>query len=374
MTYRVWLRRGSPSQPKMHRRGHEVRLADLGNAAARETFVTATPHLAIWTRLFRGMIANGRDLRWIGRGPGVGRDARIAYSSLMGRYMARAYLTTEERVRRLVPLDVAKARLVRKGFHIEKASSGFLADWIGWDSDGLVIAEAKGSFDRGVGNWIGPTSTPLMLCTAKKQIRRTLVVGPKGGEVPAKRWAVVSRWGTEENGKDPTIMAWCEDDRRRAGTNRPDALARGDLMALRGILAEADLDGVVTGLGHGRTWENQIVERSFADRSADRTLAIDDWSLGPGLVAAVGPFGPLPLLGAEDLELADRMRERSQEVAFVSLSRNYIDDPYRDHRWSNYGDELRFAEDVIRLERASRQAGLTVVWPRLRQRVELARD
>ena len=369
----MWLRRGSPSQPEMHRRGHEVRLADLGNAAARETFVTATPHLAIWTRLFRGMIANGRDLRWIGKGPGVGRDSRIAYSSLMGRYMARAYLTTEEQVRRLVPLDVAKARLVRNGFHIEKASSGFLADWIGWDSDGLVIAEAKGSFDRGVGNWFGPTSTPTMLCTAKKQIRRTLVVGPKGGEVPTKRWAVVSRWGTEENGKDPTIVAWCEDDRRRAVTNRPD-LARGDLMALRGILAEADLDGVVTGLGHGRTWENQAVERSFADRSAYRTLVIDDWSLGPGLVAAVGPFGPLPLLGTEDLGLADRMRERSQEVAFVSLSRNYIDDPYRDHTLSDYGDELRFAEDGIRLERASRQAGLTVVWPRLGQRVELARD
>ena len=102
------------------------------------------------------MIANGTDLRWIGKGPGVGRDARIAYSSLMGRYMARAYLTTEERVLRLVPLNVAEDRLGQAGFRIERGSPGYLADWIGWDSDGLVIAEAKGSFDRSVRNWARP--------------------------------------------------------------------------------------------------------------------------------------------------------------------------------------------------------------------------
>lgn len=154
--YRVSLRRVSPSHPDLRGDNYPVDLTDLDNAAARETFVTATPHLAIWTRLFRGMIANGTDLRWIGKGPGVGRDARIAYSSLMGRYMARAYLTTEERVLRLVPLNVAEDRLGQAGFRIERGSPGYLADWIGWDSDGLVIAEAKGSFDRSVRNWARP--------------------------------------------------------------------------------------------------------------------------------------------------------------------------------------------------------------------------
>ena len=288
--------------------------------------------------------------------------------------MARAYLTTEEQVRQLVPLDVAKARLVRKGFHIEKASSGFLADWIGWDSDGLVIAEAKGSFDRAVRNWARPPYTPEMLRTAIRQVKRTLVVGPKGRELPAKRWAVVSRWGTEENGKDPTIVAWRDGDRGRAAASDLGALEGEDSAALQGVLVEADLNGVVAGMGHGRSEGNQAMNRSIADRSAYRRLVFGDWSSGPGLVAAVGPFGPLPLLGAEDLELADRMRERSQEVAFVSLSRNYIDNPYRDHTWSDNGDELRFADDGIRLERASLQAGLTVVWPRRRERVELARD
>lgn len=365
----------------MHGRNHKVELTDLGNAAARETFVTATPHLAIWTRLFRGMIANGRDLRWIGKGLGVGRDARIAYSSLMGRYMARAYLTTQERVRRLVPLDVAEDWLGQAGFRIRRRSPGFLADWIGWDSDGLVIAEAKGSFDRGVGNWLGPTSTPGMLCTAKKQIRRTSVVAPSGQEVRAKCWAVVSRWGTEENRRDPTILAWHDDDRGRPEQCHAGRFAWNDSETLRRILVEADLDGVVTGLGHGRPEESPAANRSIAEPSAYRRLAINGFSLDPGLVAAVGPFGPLPLLGTEDLELADRMRDRSQQVAFVSLSGDYIEDPHRDHvddlhsgrTLSGYEDIPQLGWSDIGLERASKQAGLTVVWPRRRERVELAR-
>ena len=57
----------------------------IGNAAARETLVTATPHMAaIWTDLFQSLIVPGSELRWRGAGPGVGRDARIAYSSLLG--------------------------------------------------------------------------------------------------------------------------------------------------------------------------------------------------------------------------------------------------------------------------------------------------
>ena len=70
-----------------------VRLPEFGVAAARETFLTTTvPFAAAWTDLFGEMIADCRVLRWRGNGPGVSRDARIAYSGLLGRFMARAYL------------------------------------------------------------------------------------------------------------------------------------------------------------------------------------------------------------------------------------------------------------------------------------------
>ena len=116
----VWLRRGKPSVPKPHGVRHDLTLSVIGHVAARETFVTATSHMAaIWTDLFRSMIAPGSELRWRGDGPGIGRDARIAYSSLLGRYMARAYLTEHERVRVLVPLDVAKCWLRETGSEYE---------------------------------------------------------------------------------------------------------------------------------------------------------------------------------------------------------------------------------------------------------------
>ena len=195
--------------------------------------------------------------------------------------MARAYLTTQEGIRHLVPLDVAEDRLRQEDYRIEKASRGYLADWIGLDSVGLVIAEAKGSFDPGVRNWRGPTDTPRTLCTAMKQMRRTLVVAPHGRRVPARRWAVVSRWRTEENGKDPTILASRDDDRGRPERSQAGRLALNDSVVLRQIFAEADFEGVAAGLGHGRNSENRAADESVEDPSADRTLVIDDLSLGP---------------------------------------------------------------------------------------------
>ena len=89
----LWLRRGAPSRSHAPGALSSIQLSELGVAAARETFLTATvPFAAAWTGLFGEMIADCRVLRWRENGPGVGRDARIAYSGLLGRYMARAYL------------------------------------------------------------------------------------------------------------------------------------------------------------------------------------------------------------------------------------------------------------------------------------------
>ena len=49
------------------------------------------------------MLVEDCGLRWAGGGPGVGRDAPIAYSSLLGRCMARAYFTSQEGRAWLVP-------------------------------------------------------------------------------------------------------------------------------------------------------------------------------------------------------------------------------------------------------------------------------
>ena len=146
----VWLRRGNSSDPDFYAPGKysDFELAAVGNAAAREIFLTATSHMvAIWTDLSQSIIAPGPELRWLDDGLGVGRDARIAYSSLLGRYLARAYLTKHEGVSVLVPLDVAK-RWFRKTLYVigkDPPRRGDEADWVGLDSQGFVIVEAIGS-------------------------------------------------------------------------------------------------------------------------------------------------------------------------------------------------------------------------------------
>ena len=102
-------------------------LQELGLAAARETFTTDTRlFAAVWADLFRSMLTPSDALRkWRDSGPGIGHDARVAYSSLLGRYMARAYLMANESFRVLVPLDTARQAFQSQNrYYIEKKPTG----------------------------------------------------------------------------------------------------------------------------------------------------------------------------------------------------------------------------------------------------------
>ena len=96
--------------------------------------------VAIWTDLFdRLLLPNCSDLRRCGNGPGIGRDAYTAYSGLLDRYMARAYLTEHEASRILVPLATAKRCLEGTPYVIKKdpPNQCHEADRIGLDDSGL---------------------------------------------------------------------------------------------------------------------------------------------------------------------------------------------------------------------------------------------
>ena len=242
----LWLRRGTPSRPDAPGTFTSIRLVELGVAAARETFLTATvPFAAAWTNLFREMLADSHRLQWLGNGPGVGRDARIAYSGLLGRYMARAYLTAYEGICDLIPLDEAKRRLEGTPFSIrkERPGRGHEADWIGHDNRGrVVIAEAKGSFDPGVRAWSGPVYRPAVLQTAIEQAGRTAVfVDWQGTPLRVTRWAIASRWANQCNERIPTLLAWDPDE---------EELGPDEYRQLAYHLRRADVDGVMNGLGH----------------------------------------------------------------------------------------------------------------------------
>ena len=358
-SHSVWLRRSDPSIPNPSGVWRNLTLSMIGNAAARETFVTATSHMAaIWTDLFQSMITPGPELRWCGNGPGIGRDARIAYSSLLGRYMARAYLTEHEGVRVLVPLDVAKCRLQGMPYVIKKdppSSRGLEADWIGVDDSKLVIVEAKGTFNRGVKTWRGPYSQPQILRTAIEQAERTAVFAcSTHRKLPAKRWAIASRWGTVDNHRDPTLLAWDPEEEK---------LGEDDYQALAKILLRADLNGVMRGLGHPEAVEMLAVAEPSQRVPGELRIRVGDQDIEPGFAAIVGPFGVRPLRSKEDLLQASQIFQVLQSldlnlnnnIAVASLSSRYVTTVSQERLWPDEAE----TDD----ERSANRAGLTVVWP-----------
>ena len=354
----VWLRRGNSSDPDFYAPAQcsDFELAVIGNAAARETFVTATSHMAaIWTDLFQSIITPRPQLRWLGDGPGVGRDARIAYSSLLGRYMARAYLTERERVRILVPLDEAKRRLERTSYVIEKDPPGKVheADWIGLDNKGLVIVEAKGRFDDGDKVWSGPYRRPKILETAIEQAARTAVfVRGTHRQLPAKRWAIVSRWATEHNHREPTLLA---------GHSEVERLPQEDYRELSRILLRADLESVLMGLGHREAMEVLNATEPPRRISGELQIRVGNRELEPGLAAAIGPFGVRPLRNGDDFAQLDQVRVLNPDVVVASLSSRYLTTMGQEASRSGE-EEVEEVEVKPAFERFASRVGLAVMW------------
>lgn len=345
----VWRRLGAGAGPRTHCDcWHKVSLLNLGVAVARETFTTATvPLAAAWIVLLRNMVTNDDYLRWRENGPGIGRDARIAFSGLLGRFMARAYLMKSQDVRVLVPLDTAKRYLEGTPYSIRKDphERGLEADWIGLGGSRLVIAEAKGTFDRAISAWNGPDRRPTALETALGQAKRTAVFkSPSANPLPAKRWAVASRWATEENDLCPVLVAWDPDD---------GPLDRDDYRELARVLHRADIEGVLKGLGH-REAVDALDDGAPTERlPGEIGLRVNGRSLEPGVAAVVGPVGLRPLRGREDLEYVRRIRELTPNVAVVSLSSRYAG--------ASITDRERVADPEDGGNVATR-AGLTVAW------------
>ena len=356
----IWLRQGGSSNPVASGKQHCIMLSAIGNAAARETLVTETSHMAaIWTDLFDDLIVpivpNSPRLCWRGDGPGIGRDARTAYSGLLGRYMARAYLTEHEDVLVLVPLDEAKRRLKGTGYVIKKKNPRvYEADWLGLDNSGLVIVEAKGTYDEGIKTWCGPCSEPKPLQTAVNQAKNTAVFH-FCRELPAKRWAIASRWGTEENCRDTTLLAWDFKEKQ---------LDKNDYEALRDILHLVDVGGILEGMGHSIHTQAQNVEKLIADVPFGR-LIIDDRLLESGFAAVVGPFGVRPLL-PDDARLLLQVRDPNFSYAVASLSHSYVLEGHIEKGLTvsvqrDFESQFTFTDAP---ERFAIRRGLTVVWLR----------
>ena len=342
-------------------------LTTLGVAAARETLLTASlPFAEAWTDLFQNILAPGEQLRWRDSGPGTGRDARVAYSSLLGRYMARAYLMGHERVRILVPVDTARRAFRHSPYHLAQPprEPGLEADWIGLDDRHLIVAEAKGSFDKGTRTWSGPSSVPKVLRNAIQQSRRTNVFrSPSTTALPARRWAVASRWGNEENGFEPTLLAWDPEE---------EPLQESDYHSLAKLLHERDVRDILTGLGHPDAGQLLYSVDTAAPIPGEFPLRVGHQTIDAGFSAALGPIGIVPIRDPSDLDWVHRMRDSSTHIALVSVSGRYVRTVAFNPR---AGDEEELPDPNKDIgdgdARSAKQAGLTVAWPRAEDDIEI---
>lgn len=340
----VWLRQDGSLRPPAPGKKICMMLSAIGNAAARETLVTAPHMAAIWTGLFNSLLApNCSSLCWRDDGPGIGRDARSAYSGLLGRYMARAYLIEHEGVDLLVPLDKAKRFLEKTGYFIKKKNPDvYEADWIGWDDSGPVIVEAKGSYCGCLGS----------LQSAGNQAKNTAVFCSYQ-ELPAKRWAIASRWGTEKKGLKPTLLAW--------GSKKKQLDDDEDYQALRQILHRADVSGVLEGMGHTihRHRQVQNIEELIADVPSGR-LIINGEQLGVGFAAVVGPFGVRHLRPRDDLGRLLQLLDLDFSYAVSLLSHSYVLEGQTAKATTLNESANTDASELFAIQRS----GLTVVWLR----------
>ena len=328
---------------------------------------------AIWTDLFESMIAPGDDLRWARKGPGIGRDARIAYSGLLGRYMARAYLTEREGVRVLVPLDVAKNWLKESPYSIEKdpPGRGLEADWIGLDRHGLLIVEAKGTYDIRKDAWQGPSSLPPSLETAIGQAERTAVFMQRSGirgKLPVKRWAIASRWGTEAKPRRcPTLLAW------DTGEN---CLKGKEYRDLEHLLLRADAEGVIEGLDHDRAAATQSPPAKSRSGELHLGIRVGHLRVEPGFAAVLGPFGVRALRKEGDILLLRQALMHETGIVIASLSERYLSTVIVGERRTEAGPNR--VDDEIDTSRVTTmedhgdvlcavRGGLTVAWPKGRE-------
>jgi len=275
-----------------------------------------------WMGLFAAMLESdpSTELRWRGSGPGTNAEVKRAYSALYGRFFGRAALREDHGCRWLVQvqhgLELAPGVQLRR--RSGSAYAGDLPDWVGWDesSQGFVLAEAKGSHDKG--NWHA-MHHPQPIKTALNQLERMEIVDATG-PIHFKTWAVASRWGTEENGLQPTLITVDPDIRGRVLKDEERERLRSELRA-RWVASL--LDGLAR------------PDLARAVRSAD-AVALDAFDTELTVVAgrkgyaalSIEHGGMVPLVGANRLErmraLIETARALKRETALILLDRDEV--------------------------------------------------
>lgn len=161
----------------------QLDLQKVAIAGWAEIFQTASGSSPLFP-LFEEMLVPGDPaLVWRAQGPGRGAEMRRAFSGLLGRIFARAYLEAHHGFVWFAAIDGDEFKLAPKVRVKKKAgSSAEMPDWICAAPGLLAVAEAKGSHQKGE---LRGASKPGPIKTAEGQISGVLVQKP---EASGGRW------------------------------------------------------------------------------------------------------------------------------------------------------------------------------------------
>jgi hypothetical protein len=282
-----------------------------------------------WMNLFAALLvpAPASELRWRGAGPGRNAEVKRAYSALFGRFFGRGVLRRDHGCRWL--RQVQDGLELAPGVHLRRRAgcAGDLPDWVGWDdiNQCIVVAEAKGSHDRG--SWCSTSPAPLR--TALAQLDRVEIVDSLG-TIHFKTWAVACRWGTVENRSVPTIIT-CDPEAKgrflepdEAQWLREEIRARWTADLLEG-LGRPDVANSVRAKDQGIDMQGLGVDLvMIPGRKGYGALAVDTGGITPLVGAA---------RGAQARALIETARGLKRHAALILLDVHEAECAMRRVRW-----------------------------------------
>jgi hypothetical protein len=189
---------GAPRQPVTTQ---NVGVHNLAQAAIMELSQNAPSFLGMALFFDNILLPSTSELRWLGSGPGIGREIRRAMSALFGRFVARWYAHFHLGIISCLAID--KDDLIfdlPNGSHVIAGRKSGLAtgdrpDWVWFTNPGtsppVGFLEAKGSFYR--------AGLRKAMANADDQLKRMEIrsSGSSRRIMASKNWAIGSGWSTE---------------------------------------------------------------------------------------------------------------------------------------------------------------------------------
>jgi len=350
-----------------------IDLYELAAAFSREALTTGL-QTDVMFNFFRSAFTrtrSGEPLVWSRDGLGAGRELRRSFSNILGRVFARWYLQRHEGVEALVSIEGKPFQIGGIRVTQDPRKHGDLPDWIGWDAQGLVIAEAKGSHARA--DWHSALSKHQLPSPIPGAIAQTdrVFVHIARRLIRYKGWAVASRWGTEYKGTKSWLIA-------ADPAGKGESITPQEHESLRRLLIDTETNKLLEGMGHLKpVFEPVGLPEWRAAKALSNARAT--WLQAPkfgelsGLFALLTEFGRLPLRTTEDVELAMRLLQRTGDGFLVGISEETIRPPSGNDQRSfhHFGEAVRFNRGVLLngfvLRRVRRQDRLRFEFPKIDQ-------